>query len=68
VHVPAAAAATTVAVGAINVASAMTGELPTRLHELLSLAPASEVRLAHAVALPAGLALMSAAWPLARRR
>ena len=31
-------------------------------------APAGEVRLAHALALPAGLALLGVAWPLARRR
>lgn len=67
-RVPTLAAATSAAVGLINVASAMTGELPERLHHLVALAPAGDVRLAHALALPAGVALIGAAWPLARRR
>lgn len=67
-RVPLLAALATFAVGAVNVASAMTAELPGRLAALLTLAPASQLRLAHALALPAGLALMGLAWPLARRR
>jgi lysyl-tRNA synthetase class 2 len=67
-RVPALAALATAAVGAINVASAMTPELPARVQHLLAYAPAAELRLAHALALPAGLALVAVAWPLARRR
>jgi lysyl-tRNA synthetase class 2 len=67
-RVPGLAAAATALVGAINVASVMTGHLPARARAVLALAPAGEVRLAHALALPAGLALLGVAWPLARRR
>jgi lysyl-tRNA synthetase class 2 len=67
-RLPALAAAATAAAGAINVASAMTSELPARAQALLALAPAGEVRLAHALAVPAGLALIGVAWPLVRRR
>ena len=65
---PPLAAAATALVGLVNVESAMTSELPGRLRSVLAFAPASEVRLAHALALPAGLALLGVAWPLARRR
>ena len=67
-RVPPLAAATTALVGLVNVGSAMTNELPDRLRSVLAFAPATEVRLAHALALPVGLALVAAAWPLARRR
>jgi lysyl-tRNA synthetase class 2 len=67
-RVPALAAVATAAVGAVNVGSVMTGDLPARARAILTLAPAGEVRLAHALALPAGLALLGVAWPLARRR
>ncbi|MEA2368975.1 MAG: lysyl-tRNA synthetase, class [Thermoleophilaceae bacterium] len=67
-RLPALAAAATATAGAINVASVMTSELPARARALLALAPAGEVRLAHVVALPAGLALIGVAWPLVRRR
>jgi lysyl-tRNA synthetase, class II len=67
-RVPPLAAATTALVGLINVGSAMTSELPDRLRSVLAFAPATEVRLAHALALPVGLALVAAAWPLAKRR
>ena len=46
----------------------MAGDLPAGARAVLALAPAGEVRLAHAFALPAGLALLGVAWPLARRR
>jgi lysyl-tRNA synthetase, class II len=67
-RVPVLAAAATGIVGAINVGSVMVGDLPARARAVLALAPAGEVRLAHALALPAGLALLGIAWPLARRR
>jgi lysyl-tRNA synthetase class 2 len=67
-RVPPLAAATTALVGLVNVGSAMTSELPDRLRSVLAFAPATEVRLAHALALPLGLALVAAAWPLAKRR
>lgn len=67
-RVPVVAGVATAAVGALNVASAMTDELPVRLRHLLSQVPAGDVRVAHALALPAGLALVGAAWPLVKRR
>jgi lysyl-tRNA synthetase class 2 len=67
-RVPGLAAAATAVVGAINVGSVMTGDLPARARAVLALAPAGEVRLAHALALPVGLAVLGVAWPLARRR
>lgn len=67
-RVPPLAAATTGLVGLVNVGSAMTSELPGRLRGVLAFAPATEVHLAHALALPVGLALVAAAWPLAKRR
>ena len=54
--------------GAVNVASALTPELPVRVRQLLAVAHAADLQLAHALALPAGLALLGVAWPLARRR
>jgi lysyl-tRNA synthetase class 2 len=67
-RVPLLAAAATAVVGAVNVGSVMIGDLPERVRAVLTVAPAGEVRLAHALALPAGLALLGLAWPLARRR
>jgi lysyl-tRNA synthetase class 2 len=67
-RVPTLAAAATAVVGLVNVASATTSELPSRLRTLVALAPTADVRLAHALALPAGLALVAAAVPIARRR
>lgn len=67
-RVPALAAVGTAAVGVLNVASVMTGDLPAHARAVLALAPAGEVRLAHALALPGGLALVGVAWPLLRRR
>jgi lysylphosphatidylglycerol synthetase-like protein (DUF2156 family) len=64
---PAAAALTALA-GAINVASALTPELSGRVHALAGLAPASEILLAHRLALPVGAALLLAAPYLALRR
>ncbi|MEA2385524.1 MAG: lysyl-tRNA synthetase, class [Solirubrobacteraceae bacterium] len=67
-RVPALSAVATATVGVVNIGSIMTGDLPARARAVLALAPAGEVRLAHALALPAGLALLGVAWPLARRR
>jgi lysyl-tRNA synthetase class 2 len=67
-RVPILAALGTAGVGAVNIGSVMTGDLPARARAVLALAPAGDVRLAHALALPAGLALIGVAWPLARRR
>jgi lysyl-tRNA synthetase, class II len=67
-RVPALAGLATAFVGLVNIGSALTPELPLRLRSLLALAPATDVRLAHALALPAGLALLGVAWPIARRR
>ena len=67
-RVPTLAGLATGAVGLLNVLSAITEELPVRLRDLLGVLPSAEVRVAHALALPVGVALMSAAWPLARRR
>ena len=67
-RVPPLAAAMTAVVGLVNVGSVMTSDLPARLRSVLAVAPAAEVQLAHALALPIGLALVAAAWPMARRR
>jgi lysyl-tRNA synthetase, class II len=67
-RVPVLAACATALVGVINVASALTPAVPARLRAVLAIAPVHEVALAHALALPAGLALLGAAWQLARRR
>jgi lysyl-tRNA synthetase, class II len=67
-RVPAVAGVATAFAGAVNVASALTPELPLRVRSLLALAPATDVRLAHALALPAGLALLGVARPLVKRR
>ena len=67
-RVPLLAGIATAAVGALNVASALTPELPARMHALLTLAAVTEVTVSHALALPVGLALIGAAWPVVRRR
>lgn len=58
----------TAAVGAVNVISALTPELPARLALLGQLAPDRLVLAAHAAVLPAGLALLVLSVYLARRR
>jgi lysyl-tRNA synthetase, class II len=65
---PQLAAAATAVAGLLNLGSALTADLPGRLRAVVLLAPASEIELAHALALPAGLALLGAAWQLGRRR
>jgi lysylphosphatidylglycerol synthetase-like protein (DUF2156 family) len=61
-------AALTVAVGSINVISALTPELPGRASLLARLAPGELVLAAHAFVLPAGVVLLVLALYLARRR
>ncbi len=61
-------AALTAAVGAINVASALTPELPGRVALLAQLAPSELVLAAHAFIVPAGIALLVLSFYLARRR
>ena len=56
------------AVGAVNVISALTPELPDRLALLGRLAPGGLVLAAHAAVLPSGLALLMLSVYLARRR
>ncbi len=56
------------AVGALNVISALTPELPGRVAVLSSLAGSHTVLVAHALALPAGLALLVISPYLVRRR
>src|SRR5689334_10427056 len=52
------AAALTALAGLINVVSALTPDLADRMRDLHALAPASEILLAHRLALPFGLALL----------
>ena len=61
-------AALTVTVGAINIGSALTPELPGRASLLARLAPGELVLAAHAFVLPAGVALLVLSLYLARRR
>jgi lysyl-tRNA synthetase, class II len=65
---PHVAATATAVAGLLNLGCAVAEDLPGRLRAVVSLAPASEIELAHALALPAGLALLGAAWQLGRRR
>lgn len=67
-RIPIIAAAATAICGAINIASAATPSLPGRLRELGAILPTAEIQVAHALALPVGVGLVAAAWPLARRR
>ena len=63
------AAALTALAGLVNVVSAVTPDLADRMRDLHALAPASEIVLAHRLALPAGLALlMLAPYLMLRRR
>ncbi|MEO8687580.1 MAG: phosphatidylglycerol lysyltransferase domain-containing protein [Solirubrobacteraceae bacterium] len=58
----------TAALGAVNVISALTPELPGRLSLLAHLAPGGLILTAHALVLPAGLALLVLSVYLGRRR
>ena len=66
--IPAIAAVATAGVGLLNLASAMTPSLPERLRGLVTLASMQEVELAHALAMPTGIALLGVSWHLWRRR
>jgi lysyl-tRNA synthetase, class II len=65
---PAAAAAAAALVGLINIASALTPNIRWRGHLLLGIEPVQDMRLFHALALPAGAALLLVAPYLLRRR
>src|SRR5579884_4327900 len=65
---PRLAAAAAAFVGLVNVASALTPNIHWRGHLLLQLEPVAAMRLFHALALPAGAALLLVAPYLAKRR
>jgi lysyl-tRNA synthetase class 2 len=67
-HVPALAAVAAAFVGLVNVASALTPNISWRGHVLLQFEPLAAMRLFHALALPAGAALVLAAPYLLKRR
>jgi lysyl-tRNA synthetase class 2 len=68
VWLPRAAAFAAALVGLVNIASALTPNIRWRGHLLLSYEPVEGVRLFHALALPAGAALLLVAPYLLRRR
>jgi lysyl-tRNA synthetase class 2 len=65
---PRVAAAAAALVGLVNVGSALTPNIHWRGHLLLNLEPVEAMRMFHALALPAGAALLLVAPYLARRR
>jgi lysyl-tRNA synthetase class 2 len=67
-HVPALAAVAAALVGATNIASALTPNIRWRGHLLLEFEPVEAMRLFHALAFPAGAALVLVAPYLAKRR
>ena len=67
-RVPAFAAVAAALVGLVNIASALTPNIRWRGHLLLSFEPVETIRLFHALALPAGAALLIVAPYLAKRR
>jgi lysylphosphatidylglycerol synthetase-like protein (DUF2156 family) len=67
-RVPALAAIAAAVVGATNLASALTPNIRWRGHLLLEFEPVEAMRLFHALALPAGVALLLVAPYLAKRR
>src|SRR5438270_1454098 len=66
--VPAVAAVAAALVGIVNIASALTPNIHWRGHLLLGLEPVQDMRLFHALALPAGAALLLVAPYLLKRR
>jgi lysyl-tRNA synthetase class 2 len=68
VRVPAITGLAVAAVGIINIISALTPALHSRLRLLLTVASRAEVTAARAAALPLGAALLVAGWQLARGR
>jgi len=67
-RVPAFAAVAAAFVGLVNIASALTPNIRWRGHLLLEFEPVEAIRLFHAMALPAGAALLLVAPYLAKRR
>jgi lysyl-tRNA synthetase, class II len=67
-RLPQLAAAVALAVGAVNLASALTPNVAWRGHLLLQLEPVESVPLFHTVAVPASIALILSAFYLGRRR
>src|SRR5579862_3933199 len=67
-RLPMLAAAAAAVVGLINIASALTPNIRWRGHLLLEFEPVEAIRLFHALALPAGAALLLVAPYLAKRR
>jgi lysyl-tRNA synthetase class 2 len=67
-RMPVLAAAAAALVGAINIASALTPNIRWRGHLLLDVEPVEAMRLFHALAFPAGIALLVVAPYLAKRR
>jgi lysyl-tRNA synthetase class 2 len=65
---PASAALAAAFVGLVNIASALTPSIRWRGHLLLGIEPVQEMRLFHALALPAGAALLLVAPYLLKRR
>ena len=66
--VPAISAGLAALVGLINVVSTLTPDAGGRAHALTGLLPDGISDLAHAIALPAGVALLVVAWNLSKRR
>ena len=66
--IPVLAAVAAALIGAINIASALTPNIRWRGHLLLSFEPVETMRIFHALALPAGAALLLVAPYLAKRR
>jgi lysyl-tRNA synthetase, class II len=66
--IPVVAAVATAAVGLVDLLSAVTPNVRWRGHELMHLEPLSVMRNAHALAVPASIALIVAAYYLYRRR
>ena len=66
--IPVLAAIGAALIGLINIASALTPNIRWRGHLLLGFEPVEAVRLFHALALPAGAALLLVAPYLAKRR
>jgi lysyl-tRNA synthetase class 2 len=67
-RLPALSAAAAVIVGLVNIASALTPNIHWRGHLLLGFEPVEAIRLFHALAFPAGVALLVVAPYLAKRR
>ena len=67
-RVPAFAAVAAALVGLVNIASTLTPNIRWRGHLLLEFEPVEAIRLFHALALPAGAALLLVAPYLAKRR